>query len=63
MVAHYGADSTPCIRFSSTLPTVSWIWQDEGVEGIERFLSRVYRFAVRHVRPDDADWNQSVPEI
>jgi leucyl-tRNA synthetase len=62
MVAHYGADSTRMYTLFATSPDRELDWQDEGVEGIERFLSRVYRFAVRHVRPDDADWNQSVPE-
>jgi leucyl-tRNA synthetase len=62
MVARYGADSTRMYTLFATSPDRELDWQDEGVEGIERFLSRVYRFAVRHVRPDHADWNQSVPE-
>jgi len=32
------------------------------VEGIERFLSRVYRFAVRNMHPEDPAWSAPVPE-
>ena len=31
------------------------------MEGIQRFLGRVYRFVVRNARPDDPDWRKSVP--
>jgi leucyl-tRNA synthetase len=46
----------------ATSPDRELDWQDEGVEGIERFLSRVYRFAVRNTRPDDPEWSAPVPE-
>ncbi len=61
MVARYGADATRMYTLFATAPDRELDWQDEGVEGIERFLSRVYRFAVRNARPDDPAWNQSVP--
>ena len=32
-------------------------WQDAGVEGISRFLSKVYRFVARNARPDHPAWN------
>src|SRR3954447_8271788 len=61
MVARYGADATRMYTLFATAPDRELDWQDEGVEGIERFLSRVYRFAVRNARPDDPAWNQPVP--
>jgi len=36
-------------------------WQDSGIEGIQRFLGRVYRFVVRNARPDHPDWRKPVP--
>jgi leucyl-tRNA synthetase len=61
MVARYGADATRMYTLFATAPDRELDWQDEGVEGIERFLSRVYRFAVRNARPDDPAWNQPAP--
>ncbi len=61
MVARYGADATRMYTLFATAPDRELDWQDEGVEGIERFLSRVYRFAIRNARPDDPAWNQPVP--
>jgi len=43
MVEHYGADATRMYTLFATSPDRELDWQDEGVEGIERFLSRVYR--------------------
>ncbi len=43
MVERYGADSTRMYTLFATAPDRELDWQDEGVEGIERFLSRVYR--------------------
>ena len=60
MVARYGADATRMYTLFATAPDRELDWQDAGVEGIERFLSRVYRFAVRNARPDDPAWSQSV---
>jgi leucyl-tRNA synthetase len=62
MVERYGADATRMYTLFATSPDRELDWQDEGVEGIERFLSRVYRFAVRNMRPEDAAWEQPVPE-
>jgi leucyl-tRNA synthetase len=36
-------------------------WQDKGIEGIQRFLGRVYRFVARHVQPEHPDWRKPVP--
>ena len=62
MVERYGADSTRMYTLFATSPDRELDWQDEGVEGVERFLSRVYRFAVRNARPNDPAWNKPLPE-
>jgi leucyl-tRNA synthetase len=62
MVEHYGADATRMYTLFATSPDRELDWQDEGVEGIERFLSRVYRFAVRNTRPENPAWSAPVPE-
>jgi len=49
MVARYGADSTRLYTLFATAPDRELDWQDEGVEGIQRFLGRVYRYVSRPV--------------
>jgi leucyl-tRNA synthetase len=51
MVARYGADSTRLYTLFATSPDRELDWQDEGVEGIQRFLGRVYRFIARNAHP------------
>ncbi len=60
MVARYGADSTRMYTLFATSPDRELDWQDDGVEGIQRFLSRTYRFVVRNLQPD-ADRGQATP--
>jgi leucyl-tRNA synthetase len=60
MVAKYGADSTRMYTLFATAPDRELDWQDEGVEGIQRFLGRVYRFVTRNSHPDLPDWHESV---
>jgi leucyl-tRNA synthetase len=36
-------------------------WQDSGIEGIQRFLGRVYRFVVRNARRDHSAWRKPLP--
>jgi len=52
MVERYGADATRMYTLFATSPDRELDWQDEGVEGIERFLSRVYRFVARNANPE-----------
>src|SRR6267154_6206306 len=52
MVERYGGDSTRMYTLFATSPDRELDWQDEGVEGIERFLSRVYRFVARNANPE-----------
>ena len=54
MVERYGADATRLYTLFATSPDRELDWQDEGVEGVERFLGRVYRFVVRHARAQAA---------
>jgi leucyl-tRNA synthetase len=51
MVARYGADSTRMYTLFAAPPDRDLDWQDMGVEGISRFLSRVYRFVTRNAKP------------
>ena len=53
MVARYGADSTRMYTLFAAPPDRDLDWQDAGVEGISRFLSRVYRFVARNAKPDE----------
>jgi leucyl-tRNA synthetase len=48
MVARYGADATRMYTLFAAPPDKDLDWQDAGVEGISRFLSRVYRFVARN---------------
>ncbi len=54
MVVQYGADATRMYTLFATSPDRELDWQDEGVEGIQRFLGRVYRFVVRHASAGNA---------
>jgi leucyl-tRNA synthetase len=48
MVARYGADSTRMYSLFAAPPDRDLDWQESGVEGVSRFLSRVYRFVLKH---------------
>jgi len=48
MVARYGADATRMYTLFAAPPDRDLDWQDLGVEGVSRFLSRVYRFVARN---------------
>jgi leucyl-tRNA synthetase len=51
MVARYGADSARMYSLFAAPPDRDLDWQDTGIEGIQRFLGRVYRFVARNARP------------
>jgi len=53
MVARYGADSTRMYTLFAAPPDRDLDWQDAGVEGVSRFLSRVYRYVMRNAPTDD----------
>jgi leucyl-tRNA synthetase len=48
MVARYGADAARLYSLFAAPPDRDLDWQDTGIEGIQRFLGRVYRFFIRN---------------
>jgi leucyl-tRNA synthetase len=48
MIARYGADAARLYSLFAAPPDRDLDWQDTGIEGIQRFLGRVYRFVSRH---------------
>jgi len=56
MVKRYGADSTRLYSLFAAPPDKEMDWQDSGVEGMQRFLGRVYRLVRRHAKPDHPQW-------
>ncbi|HZS27920.1 MAG TPA: class I tRNA ligase family protein, partial [Candidatus Angelobacter sp.] len=48
MVAQFGADATRVYALFATSPDRELEWQEAGVEGVHRFLSRTYRFVMRN---------------
>src|SRR5205814_10384910 len=61
MVASYGADATRLYTLFAAPPDQGLDWQDKGVEGISRFLGRVYRYVLRNAKPGEAGWDGPVP--
>jgi len=61
MVARYGADAARLYSLFAAPPDRDLDWQDSGIEGIQRFLGRVYRFAVRNAKPKHPDWGATIP--
>jgi leucyl-tRNA synthetase len=47
MIARYGADATRMYALFAAPPDRDLEWQEEGVAGISRFLSRVYRLVTK----------------
>jgi leucyl-tRNA synthetase len=60
MVARYGADAARMYSLFAAPPDRDLDWQDSGIEGIQRFLGRVYRFVVHNARPNHPEWRQQV---
>jgi leucyl-tRNA synthetase len=48
MIARYGADAARAYSLFAAPPDRDLDWQEDGVAGVSRFLSRVYRFAMKH---------------
>jgi len=48
MVARYGADSTRVYALFAAPPDRDLDWQENGVEGVSRFLAKVYRLVTRY---------------
>jgi leucyl-tRNA synthetase len=62
MVARYGADAARLYSLFAAPPDRDLDWQDTGIEGIQRFLGRVYRYLARNANPDHPDWRKPVPQ-
>jgi len=64
MIARYGADAARLYSLFAAPPDRDLDWQDTGIEGIQRFLGRVYRFFSnsKYAQPDDPDWRKPVPK-
>jgi len=61
MIARYGADAARLYSLFAAPPDRDLDWQDSGIEGIQRFLGRVYRFVETHARPQDPNWRGPLP--
>jgi leucyl-tRNA synthetase len=48
MIARYGADSARMYSLFAAPPDRDLDWQDKGIEGIQRFLARVYKFIAQN---------------
>src|SRR5437588_4089577 len=48
MVSRFGADAARLYSLFAAPPDRDLDWQDTGIEGIQRFLGRVYRFIMKH---------------
>jgi len=58
MVARYGADAARLYSLFAAPPDRDLDWQDSGIEGIQRFLGRVYRFYKIHATPmPEHEWD------
>jgi leucyl-tRNA synthetase len=54
MVARYGSDAARLYSLFAAPPDRDLDWQDSGIEGIQRFLGRVYRFFVKYAHAGEA---------
>jgi leucyl-tRNA synthetase len=61
MVARYGADAARLYSLFAAPPDRDLDWQDTGIEGIQRFLGRVYRFFARNASPESPEWRTTAP--
>jgi leucyl-tRNA synthetase len=59
MVARYGADATRMYSLFAAPPERDLDWQESGIEGIQRFLARVYRFFLRNPVKRSSDPEQA----
>ena len=48
LIADYGADTARLYALFAAPPAKDLEWNDQGVEGISRFVSRLYRFVTRN---------------
>jgi leucyl-tRNA synthetase len=63
MVAKFGADATRMYTLFAAPPDRDLDWQDAGVEGVSRFLARVYRLVAQHPIQGAAAANYSLADL
>jgi leucyl-tRNA synthetase len=63
MIARYGADTTRLYTLFAAPPDRDLDWQDASVEGISRFLARVYRFVMRNANAEAAKKGEITPTL
>jgi leucyl-tRNA synthetase len=61
MIARYGADAARTYSLFAAPPDRDLDWQETGMEGVQRFLGRVYRYVMRNAQPQHPDWRKPVP--
>ena len=61
MIARYGADAARTYSLFAAPPDRDLDWQETGIEGVQRFLRRVYRYVLRNAQPQHPDWRKPVP--
>src|SRR5271169_6745343 len=59
MIARYGADATRMYALFAAPPDRDLEWQEEGVAGISRFLSKVYRLVTKYADVADSSTGAS----
>jgi len=60
MVARFGADAARMYSLFAAPPDRDLDWQETGIEGIQRFLGRVFRFLARNAHPEDPAWRNPI---
>jgi leucyl-tRNA synthetase len=63
MVARFGADAARLYSLFAAPPDRDLDWQETGIEGIHRFVGRVYRFVEGNARPQDPEWRKPLPSL
>jgi leucyl-tRNA synthetase len=63
MAARFGADSTRTYALFAAPPDRDLDWQEAGVEGVHRFLSRTYRFVMRYAEAARNGNNKAAGQI
>jgi len=60
MCNHYGADTARCFILFMGPPEQDAEWREAGVEGIHRFLGRIWRVITGHLEDYDPAWREKI---
>lgn len=63
MIQKYGADAVRLFILFAAPAEKALDWNEKGIEGMSRFLRRVWNFTERHVKENDSSDNQSSEKI